>query len=149
MDKKDYLEYISPCGLHCGKCFAFKDRDIRKLSIELKENLGNFETYAKRFETIIDPVFENYKSFKEMLDYFTTVECGGCRKEECKFFKNCNVRSCTENKDVEFCYECSEFPCDHTGFDENLYKRYVSINKRIKEIGPHKYYQEIKYVPRY
>ena len=52
MDKKEYLEYISPCGLHCGKCFAFKDGDIRKLSMQLKENLGNFETYAKRFETI-------------------------------------------------------------------------------------------------
>ena len=43
----------------------------------------------------------------------------------------------------------SKFPCDHTGFDENLYKRYVSINKRIKEIDPNKYYKEIKDVPRY
>ncbi|MGM9533954.1 MAG: hypothetical protein ACI3VR_01830 [Intestinibacter sp.] len=47
MDKKNYLKYVAPCGLHCGKCFAFREGDIRKLSIELKDNLGSFDTYAK------------------------------------------------------------------------------------------------------
>ncbi len=147
--KIDVLERLAPCGLHCGKCFAFKDGDIRKAAMELKANLGNFEPYAKRFSEQLSPVFENYTAFKEMLDYFADAECGGCRKEKCKFYKNCKVRSCAEQKRINFCYECSEFPCTKTGLDENLYQRHVVINKRIREIGAAAYYEEIREKPRY
>jgi hypothetical protein len=146
---KEYLNRLAPCGLHCGKCFAFRDGDIHRLSVELLRNLGNFEPYAKRFETHLDPVFQNYPAFKAMLDYFAAGDCGGCRREKCKFYKNCKVRSCAEEHSVDFCYKCPEFPCDHTGLDEDLYKRHVRINRRIAEIGPAAYYEEVKDTPRY
>lgn len=141
---------IAPCGLHCGKCFAFTEGDISCHSTELKKSLGNFEVYAQRFVGMLDePVFAKYPDFKEMLDYFSVTSCQGCRKEKCKLFKICNVRACSEEKEVEFCFQCSQFPCEHTGFDEHLYKRFVTINKRMREIGIEKYYEEIKDVPRY
>ncbi|MDO4582095.1 MAG: DUF3795 domain-containing protein [Bacillota bacterium] len=145
----DVKERIAPCGLHCGKCFAFAEGDIHQHSNKLRENLGNFEPYAKRFEVQLDPVFSEYPAFKKMLDYLAEASCGGCRKEKCKFYKNCQVRACALEKQVDFCYECPEFPCDHTGLDENLYKRHVAINKRIAEIGAEAYYEEIKDKPRY
>ena len=43
--------------------------------------------------------------------------------------------SCSEGKKVDFCFQCDEFPCENTGFDEHLYKRHVEINNRMKEIG--------------
>lgn len=146
---EDILDRVAPCGLHCGKCFAYAKGDIKKLSMELRDDLGNFEPYAKRFAENIDTVFSNYPQFKKMLDCFAEADCGGCRKEKCKFYKNCLVRSCTEEKKVEFCYQCEEFPCNHTGLDENLYSRYVKLNERIREIGPEAYYNEIKNLPRY
>ena len=52
---------IAPCGLSCEKCFAHVDGDIRRYSLKLKEKLGNFENYAKRYETLLrDPVFKKY-----------------------------------------------------------------------------------------
>ena len=45
-------ETIAPCGLCCETCFAHVKGEIRKLSIQLKEKLGNFHINAKRFETI-------------------------------------------------------------------------------------------------
>lgn len=146
---KEYLDRLAPCGLHCGKCFAFAGGDINRHSAELKKNLGNFRPYAERFSVQLDEVFEVYPQFEKMLNYFSDAECGGCRKEKCKFYKNCKVRACSEEKQVEFCFECSEFPCDHTGLDENLYRRHVAINERIREIGAEAYYQEIKDKPRY
>ncbi|MEB3374051.1 DUF3795 domain-containing protein [Bacteroides sp. CR5/BHMF/2] len=68
----------------------------------------------------------------------------GCRKEKCKLFKNCNVRVCSEEKQVDYCFQCSCFPCENTGFDEHLYKRFVAINKRMQEIGIEKYYEEVR-----
>lgn len=143
------LDRLSPCGLHCGKCFAFAEGDIHEAAVKLRENLGHFEPYAERFTIQLDPAFEKYKDFKAMLDYFADASCKGCRKEKCKFYKNCKVRACAFEKAVDFCHECPEFPCSHTGLDNNLYKRSVAINEKIREIGVDAYYAQVKDLPRY
>jgi uncharacterized protein DUF3795 len=141
---------LAPCGLHCGKCFAFDDGDISEYSSKLKESLGNFDVYAERFVELLDePVYSKYGDFKEFLNLLTTASCGGCRKEKCYLFKGCNVRGCHQSKHVDFCFQCDEFPCNKTGFDEHLFNRSVNINNRMKEIGVEAYYNEIKDVPRY
>jgi len=150
MDYDQIKTRLAPCGLHCGKCFAFVDGEIKKNSKDLKESLGDFDVYAQRFvELINEPVLKKYPDFKSVLSFFASVECKGCRKEHCKLFKNCNVRDCHVNKKVGFCFQCSEFPCTKTGFDEHLNKRSVDINFRMREIGVEKYYEEIKDKPRY
>jgi hypothetical protein len=150
MEYRVIKERLAPCGLHCGKCFAFKGGDIAKISRELKNNLGEFTVYAQRFVTLLDkPVFNKYPEFKEMLDYFALAECQGCRNEVCKLFKNCRVRLCSDEKRVDFCFQCAQFPCANTGFDEHLNKRSVDINLRMKEIGIEAYYNEIKDKTRY
>lgn len=140
---------LAPCGLHCGKCFAFRDGEIRDAAARLQKYLGNFSPYAERFAEQVDPVFEQYPAFASFLDYLANVSCGGCRAEKCKFYKGCQVRPCSGEKQIDFCCECPEFPCDHTGMDENLYRRFVANNQRIKEIGPEAYYDEIKDTARY
>ena len=150
MDHNEILNRLAPCGIHCGECFAFKGGDISEHSKRLKGSLGNFDVYAERFvELLEEPVFMKYPAFKEMLAYFSEAKCSGCRNEQCKLFKDCRVRACSEKKGVDFCFECDEFPCNNTGFDEHLNKRSVAINKRIKEIGVEAYYEEVKGKARY
>ena len=150
MNDNKIIDRLAPCGLNCGKCFAFIDGDIKHYSNGLKVSLGNFDVYAQRFVDLIDePVFKKYADFKEMLSYFANIECKGCRKEKCRIFKDCRVRLCHEQKRVDFCFQCKDFPCNDTGFDQHLYKRSVDINMRMKEIGVEKYYEEIKEKPRY
>lgn len=142
-------ERLAPCGLHCGKCFAFTKGEIHEAAVKLQTYLGNFAPYAARFTVQLDPIFQKYPEFKAFLDYLAAAECGGCRKEKCKFYKNCKVRACAAEKQVDFCFQCPEFPCQHTGLDENLYKRHVAINQKIQEIGADAYYQQVKDTPRY
>ncbi len=150
MDYNTIKHRLAPCGLHCGKCFAFRDGDISHLSNSLKQSLGNFDVYAERFVTLLgEPAFAKYPDFKEFLALLSQGQCGGCRKEKCKLFKNCNVRACHEDKGIDFCFECDAFPCHNTGFDEHLYKRSFAINQRMKEIGVEAYYEEIKDKTRY
>jgi hypothetical protein len=141
---------IAPCGLSCEKCFAHVNGDIRRTSLQLQESLGNFAAYAQRFETLLDePIFKKYPDFILMLDYFASENCKGCRNEQCKLFKNCGIRSCHQAKQLDFCYQCDEFPCNRTHFDEQLYKRWVLINEKIKKIGIEAYYEKTRTRPRY
>lgn len=150
MNYEEIKTRLAPCGLHCGKCFAFKDGEISQHSKALRNALGNFTVYAQRFiELLHNDVFTHYPAFKEMLEFFSTVECSGCRNEKCKLFTNCKVRSCSEQKNVDFCFQCEEFPCNTTGFDEHLNERSVNINKKIALNGVENYYQEIKDTSRY
>jgi len=150
MNYQSILDALGPCGINCQKCFAFKNGVIRESSEALKNNLGNFEEYAKRFADLLNaPVFDKYPDFKEMLDYFASSNCSGCRKQECHLFTSCNVRNCYKEKSVDYCFQCNEFPCSHTGFDSHLEQRWIRINQRMKAIGVENFYSEIKDKTRY
>ncbi|AFM27669.1 DUF3795 domain-containing protein [Desulfomonile tiedjei] len=142
MTDEEIKESIAPCGLCCETCFAHVDGDIRTLSLKLKEKLGNFHLNAKRFETLLEnPIFSKYPDFKEMLDYFAAENCRGCRNEQCKLFRNCGIRKCHQEKQIDFCYQCDRFPCEKTNFDPGLHKAWVIINEKIRTIGIEPYCQ--------
>jgi hypothetical protein len=141
---------LAPCGLNCQKCFAHTDGDIRRYSQKLLEALGNFDDYAKRFETLLsEPVFRKYPDFRDMLEYLASENCEGCRNEQCKLFKTCGVRPCHQEKKVDFCCQCDAFPCDRTGFDPSLQSAWVQINEKIRSVGIERYYEQTKNRHRY
>ena len=150
MDYDFIKSRLSPCGLLCGKCFAFVDGEIALLSRQLKHSLGNFDIYAERFVSLLnEPAFSKYPDFKVLLSLLSEPKCKGCRKEKCVLFKSCNVRECSEKRNVDFCFQCDDFPCNNTGLDEHLYKRSVSINQEMKDTGIEAYYVKVKDKPRY
>ncbi len=147
MEYTQVLEELAPCGLSCRKCMGHENGDIKRHAIMLKKLLGDFDSYAARFSKFL-PIFENYPQFKMMLDHFTQGTCKGCRRGECKY-PNCGVAQCYKTKKVDFCFQCDEFPCGRSNFDENLKKRWIAMNTRMKEIGVERYYEETKDSPRY
>lgn len=150
MDQEQLKAAVAPCGLNCEKCFAHVGGEIRRLSLQLREKLGNFEPYAQRYRIMLkEPVFEKYPGFKEMLDYFASENCRGCRNEQCKLFAECGIRPCHQEKQVDYCHQCGEFPCGNTNFDERLYKVWVIINQRIQKMGLERFYEGDKPRPRY
>ncbi|UCF82762.1 MAG: DUF3795 domain-containing protein [Desulfobacteraceae bacterium] len=147
MEYNELLNFLAPCGLSCQKCFAYTQGEIRMHSKELQKLLGNFDIYAGRFSAFL-PEFKNYPSFKTMLAYFPEPDCKGCRKGTCKY-PNCGVVDCYQQKGVDFCFQCDEFPCEKTNFDPHLRQRWIEMNNRMKEIGVEGYYEETKGDPRY
>ena len=148
--KTELLNKFGPCGLSCEKCFAFHNSQIKIHAEQLKINLGEFDAYANRFVSLLEePAFTKYPDFKEVLNVFAAGNCLGCRKQVCHLFQECKVRNCYKEKGVDYCYECEEFPCEKTGFDENLIQRWRNINQKIRKIGLENYYLEIMDRPRY
>lgn len=150
MEHNILMEKFGPCGLLCEKCFAYEKGSIKYHAELLKANLGDFDIYAQRFVTLLEnPVFIKYQNFKEMLNLFSEGSCMGCRKQDCHLFKACGVKQCSKDKKVDYCYQCNDFPCNNTGFDENLKRRWLTINEKMREVGLESYYNEIKDKPRY
>ena len=81
----------APCGLDCFNCPAYLAGDNEKLRGIIAEKMG------------IPPE----KAF-----------CRGCRNENgtiafLGMTQPCNVYGCITEKDIDFCCDCSDFPCDH------------------------------------
>ena len=75
--------------------------------------------------------------------------CDGCRIrfKKCTWFR----KKCSKlwKKEVEFCHECEEFPCDNFDRLQEIYLERYSVDmignlKRMKEIGAKAWLQEQK-----
>lgn len=87
----DYVKMTAPCGLDCFNCTVYQAGENEKLRAVLARKMG------------VDAV---------------EVHCPGCREQGGKiaFLKMqepCNVFKCITAKGLEFCCDCSDFPCDH------------------------------------
>lgn len=148
MDYPEVVGQIAPCGLNCGTCCAHQGGPVQQSAKALADGLGtNFAVYAARFAAM-NPVFENYAAFDELLQFFAGGSCGNCREKGC-LFQDCQVTRCAKDRNVEFCFMCKEYPCDHHGLPEGLAARWKANNDHMKKVGLVDYYNKIKDKPRY
>ncbi len=87
----DYTQMTAPCGLDCFNCPMYLARENQELRTSLSKKLGI-------------PVEK--------------AVCEGCRNEKgtiafLGMSEPCNVFKCIDKKDIMFCCDCSDFPCDH------------------------------------
>ena len=85
----DYGHLTAPCGLPCFECYLYLANDNEEMRAMVSEKLGIPEEKAA---------------------------CKGCRNENgrCAHLPvNCRVYPCAEKKGIQFCSDCSDFPCDY------------------------------------
>ena len=87
----------APCGLPCFNCHYYLANENEEIR----------EAVSKDLELSGVPI--------------ETMLCEGCRNQRGildshkAFFNNseaCYVYKCTSDKKIDFCYQCSDFPCD-------------------------------------
>ena len=137
---EEILKNLAPCGLDCSRCYAYEKGKIKKLSKELLSHLEGFDELAADLKKFV-PSFQNYALFREILLHFSKSDCKGCRNSS---FHGCAVKACANEKKIDFCFQCNEYPCNKNGFNERLYKKWRSINDKMKEMGVEAYYEEQK-----
>ncbi len=147
MDYEEILNILAPSGLNCIKCVSYENGPVRKSARELQALLNGFGTYAERFSSFV-PAFSKYPSFEEVLAVLVGVDCAGCRDNETKH-PHCGIARCHKEKNVDFCFQCTEYPCDPEGMDSDLHRRWLEMNNRMKEVGVEAYYEETEDKPRY
>ncbi len=85
MKTNDDITLVAPCGMDCGDCGAYKVKDDPSLK----------EVLVKKFN-------------------WNGVPCPGCRpaKGKHQFVDGtCTTYACISKRGLDFCFECSEFPC--------------------------------------
>ncbi|MCP4744693.1 MAG: DUF3795 domain-containing protein [Desulfobacteraceae bacterium] len=59
------------------------------------------------------------------------------------------MRACHQAKGIDFCHACGDFPCNNTGFNEHMHRRWIELNEHVRKVGIEKYYEQTKDQPRY
>lgn len=145
-ERSEILDDIAPCGFCCFTCAAKKGGAIEESAARLncylegyyeftKTNLPfKYRAYCKRIKTLTNE-----------LEHLSSRKCGGCRSgadEKC-CIPDCVILQCAETHGVDFCGECSEFPCNKAGSSLKgiTLKEWRSNNEMIKKNGIEEYYK--------
>lgn len=147
MQREELLKKIAPCGLVCHTCVAAKGGATHEHGKELLRLLDSFDGYAEKFSQF-EPRLKKYPEFKEVLGLVCEASCEGCRDGQCKY-PGCTISPCAKEKGVDFCFECSDFPCDRADFEPLLRSKWLKANERMKEIGAEAFFDEMKDRPHY
>lgn len=84
-------ELLAPCGLYCGVCsiyIAHRDNNLK-------------------FKEKLLPV---YRAFAKSVN---DIACTGCLSDGIVFpvCRVCSIKKCCNDKVIEGCHQCDEFPC--------------------------------------
>jgi len=111
-------EIIAYCGLTCHTCAIF---------LTTREN--NNEKKHKMRVDIARQIKEVYGTEYEADDI---ADCDGCRAKDGRIFsKDCQIRKCAQEKDVESCAGCTEYACEKL---EKLFTTDPEARKRLDQI---------------
>ena len=124
MDKRKYLTY---CGLYCELCDARNKTPQKARELRLSLIEGEFEEWG--------PGISEYKDFWKLLNRFADTPEDMCCKNKSCGHPNCRIRKCAEEKGLECCAFCEDYPCEmiiNFGKSEPLL---IHDGMRIKEIG--------------
>ncbi len=138
---------LAPCGNDCSRCASYENSKIVQLSKELNESLENFENMVEKIKDFM-PIFNNYEEFLAILRHFSKGSCPGCRfsdKPNCQ----CSINICHKKEKVNFCFECSKYPCNPTMYNEALSKVWKENNDNMKSMGVDNFYAAQKEKTRY
>jgi hypothetical protein len=141
------VERLAPCGIDCERCVMYADGRVRHHAGALAEALRGFENMAPR---VVDrlPSLAGYDAFSEILGLLGSASCAGCRNGGSNL-PFCAARICYKEHGVDFCAQCSEYPCARNDYPENLRLRWQEYNDRMREVGVEQYYRESLERPRY
>lgn len=80
-------ELAAPCGLYCGVC------GIRIAHVEHNEK------FKERLTQVYGVGVEE-------------IRCKGCLSDDVFFYcRTCPIKTCTQEKKIEGCFQCDDFPC--------------------------------------
>jgi len=90
----------------------------------------------------------NYDEFVKVLKWLASQDnpCKGCRfGGGWSWWPDCPVRECILQKKLDFCYQCSDFPCKKLKEEPLLThkKEIIKANNQMKRIGIEKYAEQL------
>ena len=127
------LEFVTYCGLYCELC-AERAR-IPQRAAALQEAMA--EEGWPYFEPSV-PDFAEFWRFLEGLH--GEGGCRGCRAGS--GFPGCQIRICAQERGVDLCARCADFPCEHIKALATRYPTLIVDNRRLQAVGLEQWLEE-------
>ena len=129
------LKHVTYCGLYCKLCANLAR--IPQQSSALRRTLQR-----EGWEYFGQYCLQNFKEFWAALGKLSQSDqtCKGCRGG-CGD-PECGIRKCAQERKVDVCSSCPEFPCQHIASLAKRYPNLILDGQRQKEIGLDKWIQE-------
>ncbi len=153
--RQEILNHVGPCSLLCYTCPGYSEGAVGKCAASLCNYLeGYYDFNDINLPQEYRYWLKEFESFYNNLQGYTKGNCPGCRNLTAASpgcVKGCLILSCTKDHGVDFCGDCSEFPCSkvNTFFNEKLRAAWLKGNTRIKEVGFEQYFTENKNTSHY
>jgi len=98
------------CGLDCEACSVY---------IGTTEEPDRLKRIAENFDQSVED-----------------MKCSGCRSGNRSFFcRTCDFKDCSEEKGIEFCGECDDFPCEDFRTFQKARPHRIEIYEDMKTIS--------------
>lgn len=152
------LNNVAPCSLLCYTCPAYKDGAIAKCAAQLcKYFEGYYDFNDANLPEQYRSWLDKFETFYNMLDRQSRRPCPSCRNNPTSgsgCIDGCVIPSCVKERGINFCAECTEFPCAKAtqffcAVNETICADWLSGSQRIKEVGIKQYFEERKLVSHY
>ena len=144
MDTKEIVKVVAPCGKMCDTCANYYNSTLVQSARRMVQFLDGYEEYIakeKGYSGIRD-----YQTFEKVLKEFAKGKCHGCRAtDDCtvKQHPKCVIRKCAEHRDIEFCTQCSCFPCNvNDSVSENVTEDWKNKSTELSKEGVTAYYYD-------
>ena len=104
----DGYRYDSYCGIFCGACDTL-----------IANEQGGVAVLAREWKRTQDE-----------------LKCRGCKTDvNSVFCRNCEIRRCAQLKRVEFCCECSAYPCERlVAFRNDKHPHHSVVLRNLDEV---------------
>lgn len=108
-------QMIAACGIECFKCDMLQASNDRKMA----EYIADW--FKKERNEVVKP---------------EDIHCSGCKGDRTKHWSpDCWIlKCCMDDKGLEFCCECNEFPCAKLVEWSKTNKGYEAALNRLKEM---------------
>ncbi|MFW9915501.1 MAG: DUF3795 domain-containing protein [Candidatus Thorarchaeota archaeon] len=150
---KGEKQFLSCCGrYYCAYCGYH-----RGTMAGAAKNLLGFVERSGSIRLIVEYKNAcNFDEFMKGLQWLASQEnpCSGCRfGGGWSWWPDCPVRLCTKQKEVSFCFECSDFPCEKLQADPSTpepqwkldsKKAIIEANNQIIVLGVNKWIKQVK-----
>ena len=129
------LKFVTYCGLYCRLCSNLAR--IPQQSAALRQTLRK-----DGWELFGESLVPGFREFWAVLERLSQIDmtCRGCRGG-CGD-PLCRIRQCAQEKSVEVCSSCAEYPCSRIEHLAARYPNLISDGTRQRQIGLGKWVEE-------
>jgi hypothetical protein len=129
--RRDEVGY---CGIYCRTCYWYTDT-MRKPATQLIDVIKSHSEVAGWINYKGGKSAETIKGLEILSKAACAFNCKGGGG-----WDGCPVRTCCVAKGIDFCFECSEFPCEKVWSEKSEHANVFTANKikrlrEMKEMG--------------